>query len=235
MAEFAVDEHTRLLCHFNTSLDADHARGEPHHSEHTILTTGGAGRFGEAAVLVDGMTRYSLVPGGGGIAYEVAGNLPGDTAGTVEFFIRVMALSRIRRNSFFACGAENAQRLNIFCDPKKEGLEHSRLWFWANNDPDFAAGTGYVTAGCMIAPLLDGAWHHLAVSWQGDSVYFHLDGQLVQRAAKTIVFPFPTIGKMTISHPRSRAAWLLDELRISDICRYPARDVDRGEATETQP
>ena len=227
--EFVVDQHTRLLCHFNTSLDADYARGEPHNSEHTIITRGGQGRFGEAAVLVDGLTPHSLIPAGGGICYEVKDNLPTDAGGTIEFSLQIAKLSRVARNTFFRCGEHNAQRVIVFCDPNRKDFAKSRLWFWVNNNPNPKKGTGYVTAGCLIKPLLDGRWHHVAACWDREYAYLFVDGRLRSRARKQIAFPIPTQGKMSFSHPRSRTEWLLDELRISDVCRYRVPGTARQE------
>ena len=231
--EFVVDRHTRFLCHFNTSLDADCAKGEPHHTEHTIITRGGQGRFGEAAVLVDGLTPYSLIPAGGGISFDVRDNLPPDAEGTIEFWLKIIELSRVARNRFFACGEHNAQRLTIFCDPNQKDFAKSRLWFWVNNDPDFKKGTGYVTAGCLIKPLLDGKWHHVAACWDREHAYLLVDGRVESKARKQIVFPIPTEGKMSFCYPRSRTCWLLDELRISDVCRY--RDQPAAHAAGKEP
>ncbi len=230
--EFVVDRHTRLLCHFDTSVDADYAKGESHHSEHTIVTRGGQGRFGEAALLVDDLTPHSLVPAGGGITFDVKDNLPSDAEGTIEFWLKIAKLSRVARNRFFSCGEHNAQRMIVFCDPNKKDFAKSRLWFWVNNNPDFKKGTGYLAVGCLIKPLLDGKWHHVAACWDREHAYLFVDGRVQSKARRQITFPIPTEGKMSFSHPRSRTEWLLDELRISDICRYRGQSVDRAEGKE---
>ena len=233
--EFAVDAHTRFLCHFNDSLVADFARGDPNPSWHAILTRGNAGRFGEAAALMRGMTAYSLIPAGSGVAYGRKDNWPVGEEGTIEFFLKIFKLSREARNSFFACGEDNAHRITIFCDPNRKDFSKSRLWFWVNNNPDPKTRTGYVAVGFLIAKLLDRKWHHVAASWDSDYVYLALDGQIQAKTKKRIVFPTANDGKLRFGLPQSysRTSWLLDEIRISDICRYRG-DIPKAKTDSTR-
>ncbi len=84
------------------------------------------------------------------------------------------------------------------------------LSFWAGAEP--GAGT--------IDSILDGVLHHVAGTWDGDSVYLFVDG-VVQSFADGVPATGPSsVLRIGCDDKAHSFSGLLDEVRISSIVRY---------------
>ncbi len=229
--EFQPDGHTLFLCHYNSSLDAGYSKGDPKCFGNASLTKGEKGKFGEAVVLSAKTNEYTFIPlGRGFIKYETKDNL-NQKEGTIEFcfflFKEPKEFPSPARVTFLNCAEKPDRCLTAFFESKKDGV--SPFHFWVNNMPDWKKRTGYVTCAFSMDKITKETWYHLAMSWDKKNIYLFLDGKLESKKKANMEFP-PIAPKIQIGGLGFEG--LIDELRISDICRYREDFNPRGRNEE---
>jgi len=226
----AADAHTLLLAHYNTGFDADYAKGNAQALK--CANPGGAvlapGRFGQA---------LSIPRGAFGIAYAVANNIR-PAQGTVEFWLK---------GTFPDPDADDQRKywLGFF----HAGCDQTGLGIWRSqyNHFGFSIGEGYRGLTSLVfgnagpGRVNDGAWHHVAATWDRDHCALFVDGRRKAFTEKPVYPSFDSwcAGALYVGYapfddyeynasanregylPRSAQA-AIDELRISDVVRYVA-------------
>ena len=106
----------------------------------------------------------------------------------------------------------------------------SNGWYINNNNGDgfypvFFMSSG-VIAGNIGAMPTDSSWHHFAASYDGSStIYFYLDGTLITSMSTSGTINIASGADLIIGQdPASSQSndGKMDEIRISDISRYPS-------------
>jgi len=214
--EFSVDEHTLFLVHFNKGLKADFAKGDPNPVGNASITSGGKGRFKEAVVLSKVPNPFSVMPISS-IQYKTKDNFPVGEEGTIEFYFYLLNSLDFtgygRVNLFSMVGEEgDSKAMYIFFDRSNDkDKPPSPLYFWVNNLPESQTSCAF-----SMERIKKETWYHLAVSWNKAEVRLFLNGELLGRAKK---IPFPPLAS-TMEFGGWYFQGLIDEIRISDICRY---------------
>ena len=218
-APFAVDAQTLLLVHFDHSLAADDARGEPLPSGAAGL---GEGRFGQAAGF-----RRGLALGADGVrlpfeapAYPAADNLNPDR-GTLEFWFRP---------AFSEPLDEHGRYLHYLLDARRgtaegivllliRGADGQRTFqFWEKQGEEPESG---LTVD--VADWQPGVWRHIALTWDGPSRALWFDGQRVaehEGGPERLSVVSDVLRFGSVPWDAHYADGWFDELRISDGVRY---------------
>ena len=237
-AEFKGDSATTFLAHFNEGIDADFAKGTAEHKAGNAgITSDGSGKFGEALICRQGMavTSAGISAPFYQINFPVANNI-NLKQGTLEFWVNmnftrkptvdkpyglyymfdipsnvldenknivrlclVVTESLVRKDS-----TETAQRFNLFFGEKDKYISVPVSW-------------------------KQGEWHHVAVTWDGNTGALFLDGEargtkplsggLFGGDAASLKGDFYIGGLFNAGNDRGPEG-LVDELRISDTVRY---------------
>jgi len=214
---FTDDEHTRLLATYNAGIDADRAVASPLATGRAELVDTPCGRgihaskgwFDPAMSLLD-LERFPLfVP----LTYAAANLDP--LQGTLEMFVW---LEPVVNPEYF-------RRLMTYGTPQvfaflalRPTPEKRTLIAYVEH------GEGAKTVSVDFPYDLNEQWHHVGMQWDAQHLGVIVDGQLVgQRALSTPGLPAP-IGRIAIGgHERgvNTTEGTIDELRISDVPRYP--------------
>ena len=227
--EFEIDEHTLFLCHYNKSLDADYAKGDPSHHGVAFLTE--QGRYGKAL-------DASSEGGYQGLSYQTEGNINPDE-GTLEMWVKM---------KFTVKEAVLETPLTFLPPSKREKvkpkLKYGRCYFFScRNNPEnqfflYLGETMHLffyevkngggtwssrTVGTDLSrDWRKDEWHHIAVTWSksaGKKCLF-IDGKLVNEGKTTgLCTPFTEMAVGSFMG-RWKAEAVIDEVRISDIVRY---------------
>jgi len=227
--EYEVDKHTLFLCHYNQSVNADYARGNPVGREGYYkgkglmkITSGKKGKFGEGLYTGNSEDELSL-------AYYTKDNIFAEE-GTIEMWVKILH------------------------NPTDEGWGGPLFYLvgeaWNENTMRLYIGNGkvefyllmYKESGYHIvnAPILNwkkGEWHHIACTWSllDGVLKLYIDGKL--QGIHDYNGPFvwekvPSlmhIGCSPYKHHRDRPDVIIDELRISDIARQEFGTIGRIE------
>lgn len=217
---FEVDEHTLLLAHYDNSLDADHAPGDPRAQGRARFAEGLFGDAIRAAkgwmtpdTSVEEIERFPLfVP----VTYARENVNPG--AGCLEMFVNfapVVEPEHFRRVMTWESGVYYASGYVILAlRPTEE-----RTLQLIVKSPD----GGEVTLTAPFPYEWDEQWHHIGFQWDAESYGLIIDGEVVARApAVTDGMPAPDSRIAIGAHERgvNVAEALIDEVRISDVPRY---------------
>ena len=217
---FKPDSHTLFLAHFDTKITPDVAKGSSAAYGNPGITSGNKGKFGEALVLSRVPGVYSLNPVSQ-VQYDADGNFPRGEEGTMEFYFYLLqnpeefdgAGSYVRVELFrnFSAKAGDSQAMYLYFARLRDRKVPGPLYFWVNNRPE-----GSFNCYAPTSVMQKNKWYHLAISWDKSKIYMFLDGKLTSDASRV---NFPTLW------PRLEIGGylfdgLVDELRISDICRY---------------
>ena len=231
--EYQPDKNTLFLAHYNNSLDADFAVGNPESSGNMSLVSG---RFGQGAYAHAGLieqTNLSKSPFFRMLRYSHQKNLD-ITEGTFEVWLKSgfsLAGALNEKNKFndyylfhLAISPGNKD-IGLYIrerrDPKTEKLQYRLCWreMWERISNDI------FTMECDVA-LESGQWYHLAVTWSPTQRSIYLDGKKVASKANKRTLPNfgpsarpMAIGSMATYSSRPTEA-VIDEVRISNIVRY---------------
>lgn len=115
----------------------------------------------------------------------------------------------------------------LAADNPKESAEHWELYTYAGTGALSAYFPGYTPSEIKsTVNVTDEKWHHLAMSFDGAMVKLYVDARLVQETAvvrnATVTMTDP--GSLYIgAYPphKIRCDGIVDELRISNVCRTP--------------
>ena len=176
--EFQPDDNTLFLAHYNTTIDADFARGNPAHDplDSACLTRAGgysggglACRVGTKALQEAGVDAKDIAAAAGknfdGLRYYAAGNL-GLAKGTFE----------CRYKPYFSIPqTDNMPVMHVIFEYRESATKYLELCF--NRNPNGSA-TAYflvVDGGAQPKPAVvqigvpvewePATWHHVAVTW----------------------------------------------------------------------
>lgn len=214
------DKNTTLLCHFDKGLNANYAKGEGNCYGYTVITQGGKGKSGDAVVFTKSAGTYSVLPGGSLIEYSAKENFPLSGEGTLEFYLFIPSKKWNKgRVRFFDFRNSPKESVSFFSDPKNG--EINNLTFWVNNKTKDEKAYSFVTIPGK--DVKEKTWHHVAICWDRESLYILLDGKLISKR-KRVEFPEINAERIKFGHTFVDYEWLMDELRISDICRYSDRN-----------
>ena len=228
--QFETDPHTLLLAHFDeTARRADYAAG--------IQELAGIGArlvdgyYGKAADLrfpqyaSDFLTSCDdYAPEFRNFGFYERGNVD-QRQGTLEFWFRTPAPSNPRVPSY--TGMLNAILARNAIQP--DDKFYSSLWFdltarrlsyvFPLLSGDYFKGEVPLSAAPGFSPLDPEDWHHLAICWSPGELIVWLDGRPLVSHDMTGKF-----GLAIASNPVrfvAMAECVLDELRISNVVRYP--------------
>lgn len=193
-----VDDETLFLATYDTSLDADFAKGRKE-------TISGSGELKDGSLVAKG---NAFKP----IGYSAAGNISPDV-GTIEFILRpefslnkppALTIYRLFKAKGFAIGVNNAKNRNY-------------LWF-LRQDREYGPKDHGVY---VISPLEKDVRHHVAIEWNPDFMAVFLDGQLLKKTANR--GPLNVGDAFLIGGGKKpyNADSLIDSVRISKNCRFP--------------
>jgi hypothetical protein len=191
---YSDDPETLLLLHFDGSFDgAQGETGTPSGVEFA------AGRFDQGI----------HVEYGDRLSYPTLGNL--DMAeGTVEFWLKPDWDGDDEQSyTFFEMGYEWFNRMRIM----KDGANNLRIMVW---DDDTEYGVAY-NVGYWKA----GEWHHIAATWQGDSIALYADSVQVG-TSEGVSMPSAMVDKLYVGSAAldpQYAQGVIDEFRISSVAR----------------
>ncbi len=239
---FAVDDHTLFLAHFDQSLKADFAKGNPTpQAGAASITSDHGGKFGEGVICKDGSATD---PAGKSIqfqpfSYERKGNL--DLAkGTVEFWTRLddvgrLPASKLRLRYFFDLptsekdGAGNTVRVTILQTEAEGG---SVVYVFPGTLIESGPDAGKLASDLVPVSWKAGEWHHVAVTWNDTQLVLFVDGKSSQplplrgglfggskSALEALAGTF-LIGGLLNADTTIAPGGVIDELRISDNVRY---------------
>lgn len=214
---FAADEHTLLHATFDAGIDADRAVASPLATGRAELVETPQGRgihaskgwFEPSMTLLD-LERFPLfVP----LTYAAANLDP--RQGTLEMFVWI---EKVINPEYF-------QRLMTYGTPQvfaflalRPTPEQRTLIAYVEH------GDGAKTVAVDYPYDWNEQWHHVGMQWDAQHLGVIVDGQLAgQRALTAPGLPAP-IGRIAIGgHERgvNTTEGIIDELRISDIPRYP--------------
>lgn len=221
-AERVPDAHTRVLVHFESPADvADPAYI---HAGHARVTGEGAafveGRFGQGLDLAaKGVVSFPC-PGG---------NFPGQV-GTVEMWLKPTQPWKGWETPFMRGGTTWDE--------------------WGQNSIDVHFGqpnelvmtiSGKGGSLRVEAPVGDwpaGQWRHLALCWDlpNGKAAIYLDGQLAGEATgEPFHLPDSTGDARVNARGGNPMNAVIDELRVSDVWRYPGSGNEQGEPVEPPP
>ena len=191
---FSDDAETLLLVHFDNSL------------------TGTQGEVGTASGVAFADGRYGEgihVDYGDTLSYLSAGNLD-LSQGTVEFWLKPDWNGDDEESyTFFEMGYEWFERMRIM----KDGANNLRFMVW---DDDTEYGVAY-----NVGDWLAGEWHHIAVTWQGDTIALYADGLQLGTSAG-VSMPAALVDRIYVgsaARDPQYAQGVIDELRISSTAR----------------
>ena len=223
--EFQPDEHTLFLCHYNSSLDADYAKGDPRGMGKANLTSGGNGYFGEGLVA---SKKYKgeiqgIVLGFKGLSYDISKNLNLDE-GTLEMWVNLLVdLEKMKGTRRVLFRYRYVQQKKVKRQVMLYIGENLRLIFYESK-----GGDNWASQTCAgTINWKKGEWHHIAVTWskkKGEKALF-VDGVLQQKGPfRGLPEPSQDFPKMYIGSGTEGGIWalegIIDEFRISNIVRY---------------
>lgn len=195
-----------FLAHWNSSTDADYARGGKTGvpTAGACITNAGA-KFGGGSLDLSTSTRNMLYPG--------IGNL-NPTRGTVELWVRPEGPPG-------ANYCATSHRLVFLTDGSNQ--------FIVRAGDGAGVGFFYITNGvnnviAFPAAWTDAGWHHVAVTWGSPGMRIYLDGELA--ISNTFVGTVPSMGSsLYVGSPYvgQETYARLDELRILEEQLTPAQ------------
>jgi len=150
-SEHQPDEHTVLLAHFNTTIDADYAKGTKEHMGIAVLTQNQGGKFGEGL----------MVAKDGRIGFKADQGKISLSEGTVEFWIKPN-WDGVSSRKIFSITAVNESNQKDF------------------EEVVLCAIGGQIYFGKIRSPTGNwkkDEWHHIAVSWKGKEWHLYVDGK----------------------------------------------------------
>jgi len=214
---FAPDEHTTLLAHYDTGLDADYAVGSRRADGQADLADG---RFGQgmyatkgwvtpemSLLELDRLPRYISVTYAGMNLDPRAGCIEMmvwlDKVKSPEYFRRLMTYNEAGHACFLAL---------------RPTPENRTLMAYAETAPGEA-----VSFSADLPYEMDEQWHLIGMQWDAEKWELLVDGEIVaSRASPAGGLPEPTTRITIGAHQWSgnTTEGIIDELRISDIPRY---------------
>ncbi|MBD3291583.1 MAG: hypothetical protein GF393_01555 [Armatimonadia bacterium] len=217
---FEADEHTRLLAHYDQTVDAQVAAEDPRAEGRARFREGLFGNAMNATkgwlTPADSVADIHDYPFFEPVTYA-RGNVAAQS-GCLEMFVNfadVVEPEYFRRVMTWEAGIYYAQGYVILAlRPAEE-----RTLQLIVKDPE----GGEVTLTAPYPYEWDGQWHHIGMQWDADSYGLIIDGEVVaEKPSVADGIPEPdsriAIGAhergVNVSHAR------IDELRISDIPRY---------------
>lgn len=189
-----TDDRTLLLLHFDGSYDG--ADGEAGTSSSTSFV---AGRYGQGV----------FIDAGDSLTYDSAGNVD-RTQGSVEFWLHPeWNGDDAKSHTFFEVGSGWFNRMRIM----KDGANNLRFIVWDSS-------TEYGVAH-HVAEWTAGEWHHVAATWDGNTIALYVDGQQVDSRddANVPATLAATVYVGSAMDATQQADATVDELRISDVTR----------------
>lgn len=220
---FAPDAETLFLAHYDHGLDADVSAGEPYAEGNAALLPDAAPNGSGAVLLKRGLT---LSPEGVRLpfqclTYDLLGNL--DTAsGTLEFWFRPDFSERKPDRDYYLHYIFDARRgstdgVVLMLTATTEG-QRTLLFNERAPGTDTDRGLSY-----NASDWTPGAWHHLAVTWQGSSRALWVDGHKVgarEDAPDGLAVSGEVFRLGSVRWSDHYADGALDEFRISRVVRY---------------
>lgn len=239
---FTEDAHTLFLAHFDKSLLADVARGDPKPTAGAAaITAGNGGRFGEGVICKPGPAKDAS---GQTIqfaqfAYALKDNIE-LARGTLEFWTRIDDLGNVlpektRLRYLFDIpskekdSAGNLVRVTIVMT-ERDGKQ--TLYVFPGTLIEKGVHTGKGDSLSEPVTWSQGEWHHVAITWDGDKLGLFLDGKAGQPLAlpgglfganKTFLEAIEggfTIGGLHKTSTINSPEGIIDEFRISNTVRY---------------
>jgi hypothetical protein len=220
LGPFQADEHTLLLAHFDSTIDADHAVDDPRAEGRSLLPEG---LFGNAIHATKGwftpeitVAQIEQFPFFAPVTFS-RGNLA-SRSGCVEMFVNFEYLTNpeyFRRVLTWESGVYYGTGYVIFALRPAEDRTLQLLV----KSPD----GGEVTLTAPYPNEWDGQWHHIAMQWTSEEYSLVIDGAVIARKpAVADGMPAPDTRIAIGAHGRgvNVSDALIDELRISDIPRY---------------
>ena len=220
LGPFQADEHTLLLAHFDSTIDADHAVDDPRAEGRSLLPEG---LFGNAIHATKGwftpeitVAQIEQFPFFAPVTFS-RGNLA-SRSGCVEMFVNFEYLTNpeyFRRVLTWESGVYYGTGYVIFALRPAEDRTLQLLV----KSPD----GGEVTLTAPYPNEWDGQWHHIAMQWTSEEYSLVIDGAVIARKpAVAAGMPAPDTRIAIGAHGRgvNVSDALIDELRISDVPRY---------------
>lgn len=220
LGPFEPDEHTLLLAHFDSGIDAELAVGDP--------------RAEGRAPLVDGLFDRAIDATRGWMTPEIG-------VADIESYPFFVPLTYVRDNVTPQSGCLE-MFVNFEAVTNPEYFRRVMTW-----ESGVYYGTGYVILALrpveertlqllvkspeggevtLTAPYpyeWDGEWHHIGMQWDAETYALVIDGEVVaEKPAVAGGMPVPDTRIAIGAHNRgvNPAQGRIDELRISDIPRY---------------
>lgn len=195
-----------FLAHYDTSIDADYAKGAktgtPENGA-TITSTGM--KFGAGALDLSVASR---------VYYASAANFP-TNAGTIELWVKPVNTN----GNYFTNNCVLVQSYD------------GNNFVIASGDPSYSFGVFVVSNGVNLAYVTgytlswtNAVWHHVAASWGSNGLRLYVDGLLMATTPYTghlFLAPYFWIGGKADWNAKSYAN--VDELRILDVQLTPAQ------------
>ncbi|MBI2298188.1 MAG: LamG domain-containing protein [Armatimonadetes bacterium] len=220
---FAPDDGTLFLAHYETSLDADFARGDPGADGNAELEAG-RGPFGGAAVV---LRRGLLVSPDGvrlpfrALTYDVAGNLDPER-GTLEFWFAANFAERtagetVYLHYLFDCRRGSSDGVVVLITAAQSG---ARTLVFCEQQPDAKEAQ---TLGFDVSAWKPGEWHHVAVTWGNSRRALFVDGARAgqrDNAPPRLAINDEAFRLGSVRWNNHYADGRLAELRISKVARY---------------
>lgn len=189
-----ADAHTIFMARFDEGLATDPGPAEPESEGWSLVS----GRHGQAVQLDSGQT----------VVWPVDG-LIGVDQGTVELWMQrwwgpdeevksILAGWTTPANNYLRINFVNSHRLGVSMNGGPEG---ATVWHRVDYDP---------------SAWEEGAWHHVAATWDGGEIRFFVDGEQVGRSDRNSPMVEAPTGLEI-----GRGPIVIDDLRISDIARTP--------------
>jgi len=202
--ELPNDPHTLFLAHFNTSYDAEYAKGNKN-------AVGGSGKLSKDAVR--GRALLAHGPGFSPLTYAAADNVSGK-AGTIEFMYKPY-FSHNKPDAlttytlWFSGNTEKSSSLGINVSSGKYSL-----WVIVSDAEQKKKSQLF-----KQVDFITNTWYHIAFSWDTEALCLYVDGLLSGRVEKDYTMPFGTYFLIGGRPSPNYADGVIDEFRISDIAR----------------
>ena len=178
----------------------------------TARSTGTQGETGTPSGVDFAAGRFDQgihVEYGDRLSYPTVGNL--DMAeGTVEFWLKPDWDGDDEQSyTFFEMGYDWFNRMRIM----KDGANNLRIMVW---DDDTEYGVAY-----NVGDWQAGEWHHIAATWQGDTIALYADGVQVG-TSEGVTMPSSMVDALFVGSAAldpQYAQGVIDEFRISSVAR----------------